>query len=203
MDEKTQVAFDDIVKNEFPGFIQTLEQNLDFNRWGFTKVFSGVGKFSPIIIYASEACRVMFAWESPDTRDRIAIIHVYYGRSHAPNNEEIITWNGQKCYCWHDVEKALYFLDGLSPSEAVKNKFKSPNTIEQFKKSSAEKGWGQPEYKAKMHAAIWEHYGQRFFDLFDLRKPSLWKQYSQFVVEYQRLSQEFSLAGYPTPDKVC
>jgi hypothetical protein len=203
MDEQMKKACENVVKNEFPQFIQMLEQNLDFKRWGFTRVFSGVGKFSPIVIYASEACRVMFAWELPDIRDGIVIIRVHYGRSHAPNHEDIITWKGQECYCWHDVEKALYFLDGLSPSEAVKNKFKLPKVMEQFRNSSVKKGWTQPEYMAKTHSAIWEHYGQRLFDLFDLRQPSLWEQYSRFLAEYQTLRQEFSLSGLPTPDKVC
>jgi len=203
MDEHRKKVCDEVVQNQFPEFIQILKQNLDFNRWGFTNVFSGVGQFSPIVIFSSETCRVMFAWELPDVRDGIVIIHVYYGRSHAPNDEEIISWNGQRCYCWHNVEKALYFLDGLSPNETIKNKFKSPKVVEQFKESSLNKNWTQQEYKAKMHAAIWNHYGNRLFDLFDLHQPSLWEQYSEFIKECERLEPRFSLSGYPTRDKIC
>jgi hypothetical protein len=202
MDELLKNACEDVVKNEFPGFIQMLEQNLDFNRWGFTRFFSGVGKYSPIVVYASDACRVMFAWELADIRDGLAIIHVYYGRLHAPADDSIISWNGQKCYCWHQVEKALYFLDGFSPSDAAKHKFRLPSVIEQFRDSS-QNSWTQQEYMAKMHAAIWKHYGQRLFDLFDLRQSSLWEQYSLFVAEYERLDPGFFLAGYPSQDKIC
>lgn len=203
MDERTKKIFDDVVKTEFPEFIQMIERNLDFSRWGFTKVFSGVGQFSPIVIYASKSCRVMFVWQVPDIRDERATIDIPYGRSHATNDEGIITWKGQKCYCWHDVTKVLYFLDGLSPSEVASDHFMSPKVMEQFRKSSVNKGWTQPEWMAKMHATIWEHYGKRFFDLFDMRQPSLWEQYSRFNAEYQRLNPEFSLSGFPTRDKIC
>lgn len=203
MDEKLKKACEDVVKNEFPEFIQILERTLDFKRWGFKRVFSGVGKYAPIVVYASEACQVMFAWELPDIRDGIVKIHVSYGRLHAPYDEYVITLKGQKCYCWHDVEKVLYFLDGLSATQAVKNKFKLPKVMEQFRESSVNKGWTQPEYMAKMHATIWEHYGQRLFQLFDLRQPLSWDRFTQFVAEYQKIRQEFSLQGYPSPDQIC
>lgn len=203
MDEQSKKTFADIVKNEFPAFIQMLERNLDFNHWGFARVFSGVGKFTPVVIYASEACRVMFAWRTPDhLHDSMPTMQVYYGRLHAPNDEEIITWNGRNCYCWHDVEKALYFLDGVSPDEVAKNKFGSPNIWRQSRESSLP-GWTQQEYMARMHAALWKHYGQRLFDLFDLRQPVVWEQYSLFLAEYERLEPGFTLSGYPGRDKIC
>ena len=65
MDEHWKKVCEDIVKNEFPEFIQMLQRNVDFNRWGFTRVFSGVGPFGSIVIYESEACRVMFIWQPP------------------------------------------------------------------------------------------------------------------------------------------
>lgn len=203
MDDMLRKVLEDEVKREFPGFIQMLERNLDFNRWGFTKVFSGVGQYSPIVVYASDFCRVKFAWEIPDIRDEKATIQVYYGRSHAPIDEDIITWKGQECWCWHDVRKTLCFLDGLSPSEAASDQFGQPKIIAQFRDSSVKKNWTQPEYLAKMHAMIWEHYGQRFFNLFNLRQPSLWEQYARFIAEYERLDPGFPLSRFPARDKVC
>jgi hypothetical protein len=32
-----------------------------------------------------------------------------------------------------------------------------------------------------MHAAIWEQYGMRLFELFDLRRPDLWEQYRTWL----------------------
>ncbi len=204
MDEQEKKRLDSIVKTEFPGLIQMLEQNLDFERWGFKRAFSGVGQFTPIIIYESQACRVMFSWHEPQhLHDSDAAIKLYYGRLHAPNDEEIITWKDQKCYCWHDVNKALYFLDGLSATEAVKNKFGLPKVMKQFRESTNKTGLTQLERTAKMHAAIWEHYGQRLFDLLDLRQPSLWEEYSRFVAEYRRLDPDYSAFSKPARDKVC
>ena len=131
---------------------------------------------------------------------------VCYGRLHVPNDEEIIAWEGQKCYCWHgDMRKLLYFLDGLSPDAAANksNQFLWPELMHEFRTSNVGTGWTQQEYMAKMHAAIWDHYGQRLFDLFDLRQPSLWKQYSLFIAEYERHDPGFSLSGHPARDKIC
>jgi hypothetical protein len=129
-------------------------------------------------------------------------MQVYYGRLHAPNDKDIISWKGQNCYCWHAVEKALYFLDGVSPAEVVKNKFGLPMVCQEFRESSLP-GWTQQEYMARMHTALWKHYGQRLFDLFDLRQPNLWEQYSLFIAEYERLDPGFTLSGYPARDKIC
>lgn len=202
MDEQKK-QMEEVIKNKFPDFIEMLEQNLDFKFHGFTRKFSGLGKFTPILIYESEVCRVKFSWQIPDIRDFNETISISYGRSHAPNDEEIITWRGQKCYCWHDVKKVLFFLDGLSANQATGDKFLWPKIIEQFRTSSINKNWKQPEYMAKMHEAIWKHYGQRLFEVFDLHKPSLWEQYSQFISEYQKLQAEFSSSGAPTRDKIC
>ena len=35
-------------------------------------------------------------------------------------------------------------------------------------------------------AMIWEHYEQRFFELFDLRRPDLWDDYIGFLKEYEK-----------------
>jgi hypothetical protein len=43
------------------------------------------------------------------------------------------------------------------------------------------------ERSLKLHAAIWEHYGLQFFELFDLRRAEEWKAYIQFLTEYYEL----------------
>jgi hypothetical protein len=41
-----------------------------------------------------------------------------------------------------------------------------------------------------MHNEIWEQYGQKLFDIFDLRNPELWEDYVQFHNEIKRLLYE-------------
>ena len=54
----------------------------------------------------------------------------------------------------------------------------------------------------RMHAEIWEHYGQSLFEIFDLCCPNLWDEYSHFIKEY------FSIKGLnpniiPSEDQIC
>jgi hypothetical protein len=52
--------------------------------------------------------------------------------------------------------------------------------------------------ETETHAMIWEHYGQRLFELFDLRRPDLWEKYSSFVI------QVYDLKGFPLSHKrIC
>src|SRR6266545_1696323 len=151
--------------------------NLDY--WGFNESVV----ISPRIIYDSEWCRVKFLWEGWDYYVGNSI-DIAYGRSYASNDGTKIIYNGQECHCWHRVNEALHFLDGLSPQGAVDQMRvhqRWPHVMEQFRQSelgqSLAKARHQPEWLVRMHAAIWEHYGQRLFELFDLRRPDLWEQY--------------------------
>jgi hypothetical protein len=201
MDDRQKQTADDIIQNEFPVFIQMLEQNFDFSRWGLSQYFVGVAQSQPIVVYASPACRVRFSWPIPDIRDR-ATIQIYYGRSHAPVDEDIIPWNGVPCWCWHDVRNVLCFLDGISANETVSNRLGQPRIMQEFRNASIQ-SWTQPEFMTKMHATIWKQYGQRLFDVFDVRQTSLWEQFSNFMAEYAKLDPGYTLGGFPARDKIC
>jgi hypothetical protein len=60
----------------------------------------------------------------------------------------------------------------------------------------------QPEWLLKMHMEVWDHYGKRFFKLFDLRRPDLWEQYSGFLKEFYDIKGRPSFIK-PAMDKVC
>jgi hypothetical protein len=61
---------------------------------------------------------------------------------------------------------------------------------------------GQPEWLARMHAMMWERYGKKFFELFDLRHPDLWERYRQFLKEYYDIEGRIPEIR-PSLDKVC
>ena len=191
-------------ENQCQKMIQVAETFLPLEQWGFQYSKRLVKLYSDVI-YNSEWCRVKFMWLGTDLYggDTIAI---FYGRLHALDDEKIMTWNGEKCYCWHSVENSLNFLDGMSPQEAVEAKRKWPRVMEQFQQSELGKSLTgvrrQPEWLIRMHAAVWEYYGNRLFELFDLRHPELWDEYTQFTKEFyviKGLSPNIS----PPQNQIC
>jgi hypothetical protein len=60
----------------------------------------------------------------------------------------------------------------------------------------------QPEWLAQMNTVVWQHYGKRFFNLFDLRQPQLWEQYRKFLKEMYDIKGR-SPNIKPPLDKVC
>jgi hypothetical protein len=200
-DELYKKEIEHIINNEFPRYIKTLESCFDFKRWGFQMIYSGsVSNAHPTIVYESRICRVRFIWEVPDMRSRSEIIYILYGRLHAPVFQEVMDWNGEKCYCWHDVDKVLNFLDGLAPHEASN----TPVFKRNFNEANKNRGWRPSEMQAQRQAAIWERYGQRLFDIFDLNHPDLWQQYADFVKEH--FSNGIIWPGnseYPPLHKIC
>ena len=135
------------------------------------------------LIYDSEWCRISFIWGGWDYLSGNSI-HIRYGRLHAPNEKVAMIWNGEECRCWHDFDYALHFLDRRTPVDAAKLNLSHPITDpfyeEAFRKKFSRR---QPEWLTLMHATIWQHYGKRFFELFDLGQPDLWKEYRQFLKE--------------------
>jgi hypothetical protein len=203
--------FDEKTKNEFLNLVQMLEQTMDFKRWGFQKIFLGISEnFPPSVIYDSEWCRVRFNYFEPDPRDQYKKITSLYGRLHAPVNEIAILWNGEKCYCWHQLELALNFLDGLSPKDLT-GKSETPKIMEKYYRPDIQSVLGlehiaasdiQPAVTVRMCASIWDHYGQELFNLFDLRHPELWEQYRLFVKEYYKLNPRIIKVSPPL-DSIC
>lgn len=175
---------------------------LDLASWGFKESFraSKPGK----LIYNSEWCRLSLVWGGWDPLGGNSI-SIYYGRLHSPNEETTMIWNGEECNCWHRFELPLHFLDGRAPEYASKTMY-THSLIKQYKQSELGQSLTgkrrQPEWLAQMHAMIWRHYGKRFFELFDLRRPDLWQQYQQFLKEVYDIEGRFPEIQ-PPMDKVC
>jgi hypothetical protein len=173
---------------------------LDLASRGFKESFraSKPGK----LIYNSEWCRLSLVWDGWDPLGGNSI-SIYYGRLHAPNEKSTMIWNGEECRCWHDFDLALHFLDGQTPLNAANLHYSHPITDPFYEKEFRKKyNRRQPEWLAQMHATIWRHYGKRFFELFDLRRPDLWRQYQQFLKEVYDIEGRFPEIQPPL-DKVC
>lgn len=174
--------------------------SLDLARWGFKESYRFAK--SGNLIYDSKWCRVNFVWGGWDPLGGNNI-SIYYGRLHASNEETTMTWNGEKCYCWHDVDYALHFLDSRTPADAAKLNSSHPLTDPFYEEEIRKKFHRrQPEWLVEMHAVIWKHYGKRFFELFDLRHPDLWEQYRLFLKQVYDIKGR-SPAVKPPLDKVC
>jgi hypothetical protein len=182
---------------------ELIEEYLEIERWNFHLSFTKFIKPRNIkIIYDSEWCRVKFMFSRmhyPETDE----ISIEYGRLHAPNEEAFMMWNGEGCRCWHSVLDPLRFLDGLTPAEAYKQVMvekQLPPVVRSFRESKLGKKF-KSEYSPKaaiaLQANLWEHYGQRLFDLFDLRRPELWGEYRGFLKEYYSLLGLESNYGLP------
>ena len=100
-------------------------------------------------------------------------------------------WRGERCYCWHSIELAINFLDGVLPNDIDITHI--PKTMKRFYQTDILKELGlenldysevQLELIAKMHSSIWENYGDQLFELFDLRRPALWARYDSFIKEF-------------------
>ena len=173
---------------------------LDLGLWGFKESYSSAK--SGNLIYDSESCRLNLVWGGWDYGGGNSI-SIYYGRLHAPNEETTMIWNGEECRCWHDFDYALHFLDKRAPFDAVKFNYSHPITDPFYEEEFQQKFHRrQPEWLAQMHTAIWQHYGKRFFELFDLRQPDLWEEYRQFLKEVYDIKGRRSHTKPPL-DKVC
>lgn len=198
-------------KREYGKLVHLLQRFLDFERFGFQRSFAFISpEHLPYVIYDSEVCRVKFSLEGGDMHGSMEMT-ILYGRRHASSHESFITWQGERCWCWHHVFDTLDFLDGLSPQEAVDRvrvKDRWPPPAEEFRQSEIAKKLirdNYPEWMTRMHAAIWKYYGQRLFGVFDLRRPDLWQQYTEFVREVQHIKafKPFKTNSIPAADKIC
>jgi hypothetical protein len=154
------------------------------------------------LIYNSEWCRISLIWGGWDYGGGNSV-QIRYSRLHAPNEKTTMIWNGEECRCWHEFDTALYFLDGRVPKDVPK--ISEPHyLIKPFYETEFRQRYSrrQPEWLAEMHLTIWQHYGKRFFELFDLRLPDLWERYRQFLKELYDV-QGRNPAIKPPKDKVC
>ena len=175
---------------------QLVERLMPLQTWGFKQSALFFTKSNyPVAIYDSEQCRVRFLLDQDRSGNSM---FVSYGRLHALNDDEIMNWNGNECYCWHRINMALRFLDGISLSQVVEKQYKRPQIIEEFELSELAKGTkDEAERTLFMHASIWEHYGNHLFDLYDLRQPELWERFTQFSDKFHKK------INLQTEDKIC
>ena len=175
--------------HDFPLLVQAIKEYLDFKKWGFKmQIFhaGALGGFSSAVIFQSDLCKIKI-WTFRDRSYEAPEIYYAYGRIHAPNDKNRMTWNGKECECWHShltLYLILNFLDGLSPQEVAEKKSPHfPEVILNFRKDSL--GMSQHERDVKYHNTIWNHYGQHLFSLFDIRSPGLWNQFVDFYQEFR------------------
>jgi hypothetical protein len=206
-----------LINNELQTIIDTVERLLPLQKWKFNRDIQFFSRFkpgyrdpcvdsfgkpyAPTVIYSSDRCRIRFILDDTGYGRSIGL-YVSYGRLHAPDDEQFIQWEGENCYCWHrEISLALYFLDGISPNEAVENRGKlSPKGLQDF----VEKNYPSTEYMEiflKYNATAWAYYGDSLFNLFDLRHPNLWNQYTDFLREYYDIYGRFNIK--PALDKIC
>lgn len=186
--------------NPIQEIINLVENVSDLKSLGFLENFRKAE--TNIVIYTSEQCRVKIVWGGwdPSTGNSISI---YYGRVHAPNEDVKMIWNGEECHCWHRFEHAIHFLNGTTPTEAAKLNYSTPITSKYFTDEFINKfPRRQPEWLMQMHMDVWKFYGASFFDLFDLRRPDLWKTYREFLKKLYDIQGRIPFIK-PPMDYVC
>ena len=212
--------YEDIIKVEFPKVLQEIEEFLRPNDNGFELVHVGaVPNTLPSILFQSKQCKIRIQSLRDRPYEEIEL-YIHYGRLHAPLDKDVISWNDEKCYCWHSLasDPVLYFLDGLSPADIINRDFEIPQAVREFSESIKEQKykdeiralqwlaesireekypgelssgiWSRAKYLSKQHAFLWKYYGHRLFDLFDLNHPDLWEEYRHFLKEYYELRHE-------------
>ena len=164
--------------------IELVECFLPLNKWNFKQSAQFFdNEIHPVIIYDSEKCRIRLFYEAPDNAEHS--IYIHYGWLGVSNNAQTIGWRDRENLhlYWHSIRFPLQFLDGLSPQEAINEK--EPRLIRKFSQSEVAKDIKyEPEKILVMHGKIWETYGQRLFELFDIHNKDLWEQYAEFIGEF-------------------
>ena len=176
-------------EQEYESFVDSINKSIDLERWGFVQTYSSVDKekLPFIVIYDSQQCRVRFEYYKPDfggvyheTRE----VQILYGRLHTKSDSPsvaVLKEDKVVSYHWHSIYYyILKFLDGMAPKDAMYTTKDHFPILQEFKELST----------IKLHNKIWEYYGKRFFDLFDMRNPELWERYVVYCNEVKRLEYE-------------
>ncbi len=174
--------------------------SLNVSSWGFKETYHSFE--SREMIFDSQFCRINLIWGGWDQTGGNSI-YIRYGRLHALDEKKTMSWNGEECHCWHDIDHPLNFLDGKLPADVVQRFASHPVTDPFYDKELRQKFHRrQPEWVAEMHLVIWKHYGDRFFEIFDLRRPDLWEKYQLFLKEFYDLKGR-RVGTAPSLDKIC
>lgn len=205
----------DYHKQQRQEFESLIAQHIDLKGWGFQKTYEE----HTTIIYDSEWCRVRFFNGFFTMWGELEESRIEYSRLDAPNEGIMKVVNGREYRCWHALYYyALDFLGGSSPQEAMEYTGQSSKMLGDFYRAEEgreiynDKKTAYALKKVRLHNVIWEHYGQRVFELFDLRRPDLWEEYKQYLREVQKLKDEdsrrkgkktyFEIHG-SMPDEIC
>ena len=171
----------------YESFVDSINTNMDLERWGFVQTYSSTDRenFPLVVIYDSQQCRVRFELYKPDfggVNHEYRDITIFYGRLHTKSDSRIVTHKENNVVRnWHDIyHYIIKFLDGMPPEEVMYTTKDHSPILQEFKKLNP----------LSLHNKIWEYYGKRFFDLFDVRNPELWKKYVVYCNEVERLEYE-------------
>jgi len=170
------------------GLLDRLGRYLDLGRWGFKLTY--VDPRYDTVVYDSPKCRAMFSLRI-DVREGDAIA-VRYARSHVSNDVSVVMeWQGESCFAWHNIRLAPFwqFLEGISATEAAGHlRAKVHWSVGQtFRETELGRSLRGPDASVALHGYIWQHYGERLFSLFDIRRPDLWEEFRRFLREYYEL----------------
>lgn len=204
------------ITKEIVLYLATLiSEKLEMDRWGFKESYrSDLYPNDPFLIYDNPFCRVKFLYRIERYRCEDGL-RILYGRKIASNNESIIEWNGEKCWCWHTGKfLPICFLDGYSPQEAINSNWPMPVLADYVNSDQGKSLYktNTPQYRINECSLIWQTYAPRLFELFDINNPTLWEKYYLFNKEYWRLWYEESEyrknnfdenSKTPTHDKIC
>ena len=195
--------------NKAQELIWLLESIMNFKKWGFKQSYLSISHgIFPVTVYDSEWCRVRFSFEHSGERfpDPDIRLDTRYGRSHAVDHDFFLTIEGDVYWCWHDVNDALRFLDGMTPQEAAhewKEYRRQPPYVMNTIQALVDRNIPHPEREIRTQAAVWQHYGHKLFLIYDLRKPKVWEEYLKFMREFHALIGSESHFGMPPLDKIC
>ena len=163
---------------------------LDFVKEYFPLGELGFGNPSPAAngyIFDSKFCRVKFELSLFNYYPQHETI-ISYGRLHAQDNEKYISWNGEKCLCWHsNIHITVAFIEGISAQELADDGHGEIwlSLVNALKIDYPRTGYF--EYPLRLHAKLWKHYGERLLSVFDLRKPENWEKYSRYFSAYGKM----------------
>jgi hypothetical protein len=197
-----QPPIDKRMKNPAKYIVELADAILPLRKYGFAESF--ISSNNDIVVFTSDKCKIKFIWGGWDYLAGYTL-NVYYGRLIAENEKYKMVIDGKEYRCWHLVAPILHFLDNSNPGE-VANRIQLHWIKEKFIQSDIAKSFSgkkqQPEWLLHMHNMIWESYGSRIEELFDMYNTASWNEYKKFLTKVYDISgrtPEF----IPPEDQIC